>query len=319
VSHCPALVAIAAILAGCTSKSAPKRPAAPDHPCPTPPGPARESWRHGAPAGVPGHAANDVVVATGSATTIEGKFAYGNFSKDLEGETVALWVSDWMTCTPREVARGTTDDDGRVRFDLPAATEPGRRDFWLYAVGDGTFAAGSVWTIPARRSTVLFDIDGTLTTDDGELFDDLIGRGAEIAPDSNAVAKHWAGRDELIIYVTGRPYLLRASTRRWLDGHRFPFGPLVTTDRMRDVIPTMGGVGEYKTAVLRSLIDAGVVFATAYGNARTDVCAYAAAGIDPARTFIYGATPDDPGCGDHPKPKPLASYTDHLRELISTR
>jgi len=32
----------------------------------------------------------------------------------------------------------------------------------------------------------------------------------------------------------------------------------------------------------------GVVVAAAYGNALTDVCAYAEAGIPPARTFIIG-------------------------------
>jgi phosphatidate phosphatase PAH1 len=189
---------------------------------------------------------------------------------------------------------------------------------WLAVVGDGTLAEAAVWVVPDAQPVVIFDVDGTLTTDDGELFDELAGRSpSEMFPDADKVARHWAERGHLIIYLTGRPYFLRALTRAWLDSHAFPPGPLMTTDRVRQAIPGEAGVGAYKTELLRRLLATGISVVRAYGNAATDVCAYARVGLAPDRTFIVG--PDARRCDDHPPSMPLNSYTDHLRELGSSQ
>nr|MBA2320394.1 hypothetical protein [Deltaproteobacteria bacterium] len=55
-------------------------------------------------------------------------------------------------------------------------------------------------------SAVLFDIDGTLTTGDGELIEDLLGDGApHMRPGASAVAQRWANLGYLVVYITGRP------------------------------------------------------------------------------------------------------------------
>jgi hypothetical protein len=285
--------------------------------CP-PPVIATAAWRHDrsrlVAAFAPRHAASDVVAAPDAPLELRGKLAYGPASKDLEDEEVALWMTD-RGCLATEIARGVTDDDGRVAFTVPGRAA-GTYQFWIAVLGDGSVAPGAVWVVSPAQRAVVFDVDGTLTTSDGELFEELVGAGpAEMFADAERVARHWADTGHLVVYVTGRPYLLQTSTRAWLDAHGLPPGPLFTPARLRDAVPRQGGVGAYKTGVLRDLLAAGLDIARAYGNASTDVCAYAAAGIAPDRTYIVGV--DARRCDPHPPARPLPSYTEHLRELGS--
>jgi hypothetical protein len=55
-----------------------------------------------------------------------------------------------------------------------------------------------------------------------------------------------------------------------------------------DVLPTNSGVGDYKVRYLGSLKAGGLGLDDAFGNATTDVYAYARAGISVARTWIIG-------------------------------
>jgi hypothetical protein len=259
------------------------------------------------------HAANDVIVAVGRPATVRAKFSYGPTLKDLEEEDITLFVGEGA-CGPwvsEEVRQ--TDDDGWVGFEVPALAEPGIRTFHAVAA-DGTRASGRIWSVAPGTPAVLFDIDGTLTTGDTELLEDLLGGDApamrEGAPE---VAKHWDAQDRLIVYMTGRHYALRGSSRRWLDERGFPPGVLFTTEKNRQVLPTEDGVGAFKQARVEAMLEAGLVFDAAYGNAATDVCAYAQGGIAPAVTWI---TETDRGaCEGHAPPNPLPSYVDHLDEL----
>jgi hypothetical protein len=271
-------------------------------PC-DPPQVSRREFRHTfSGRGDAHHAANDVIVAVGQPARVRAKLSYGPTLKDLEDEDVALVAGEgacgpWIT---EDVRR--TDDDGYVTFELPALPEPGIRTFHAIALGDGTRASGRAWTVAPGTRAVLFDVDGTLTTGDTELLEDLLGDDAP-----NLREGH------LVVYLTGRIYALRGSTRRWLDGHGFPPGPLFTVEDHLDALPTHARVGEFKRRRIADLIAAGLVFDAAYGNAATDVCAYAEAGIDPARTWI---TELDRGpCGEHAAPNPLPSYPDHLVQL----
>jgi hypothetical protein len=288
-------------------------------PC-APPAVVRESWRHdvrgGAFASGVGdahHSAKDVVVRPGQPATLHGKFAYGSMSKDLEDEWVSLWVGDGG-CTAREVHRAITDDDGRVSFEVPGRSA-GDYPFWMLVPGDGTSAAGRVWVVAPGTRAVLFDVDGTLTTGDGELMEDLFGGGSpEVMVDASRVARHRQQQGLLVIYVTGRPYLLHAATAAWLENRGFPRGPVMTTDRMRDAVPSTGGVGEFKQRLLGDLRSLGLDIVWAYGNASTDVCAYARAGIGPDRTWMVGGPQQ---CDGFAPTQGLSSYTAHLRELTS--
>lgn len=255
------------------------------------------------------HTAGDVVAAMGVPFEVVGKFQYGRVLKDLEGEEVTLLVSD-APCGPwTAVGTRVTDGDGRVAFAMPGLDRAARRWFQLVVHGDGSRAAGEVRVVAPGTPAVLFDVDGTLTTDDGELFDELLGGTAEVRPGAAAAVQRWAERGHMIVYVTGRPYALRESTRRWLDANGFPAGVLITPEGWRDAVPSRAQVGAFKRARVAALLAAGLSIEAAYGNAATDVCAYAEAGLEPARTWITGSHP--PPCPPFPPPRALPSYLDH--------
>jgi phosphatidate phosphatase PAH1 len=185
--------------------------------------------------------------------------------------------------------------------------------FFLMVPGDGSSADGTVYAIAPATKAVLFDIDGTLTVDDGEMFEDLLGGHANAFPDANAVANRWATAGYLIVYTTGRPHFLRNYTKEWLTTNGFPPGPIFTVASLRQSLPTEAGVGAFKNALITKLIKEGLVFVRAYGNAATDACAYMRAGIAP--TNVYMTNNLSRQC-DGKKTQPLPSYTKHLQGLV---
>jgi phosphatidate phosphatase PAH1 len=264
--------------------------------------------------GAPRHVVADVIAGVGKPVAISGKFAYGKASKDVEDETVELW-QQLAPCRWRSLGRQITDDDGRARFTVDAErfVGAGPHNIRVYLLGDRSYAEAKVWVVPATRPAVLFDIDGTLTTDDGELFDELLGGRAEMRPGADVVARRWADLGYLPVYITGRPYPLRASTFAWLTKHRFPLGPVFTVDSITDFLPGEEHVGAFKLSTLGALVQSGLRFHRAYGNASTDVCAYARAGIAPQHTYILGGP--RPGCDSFAAPLALPSYLDHLSAI----
>lgn len=264
--------------------------------------------------GSPRHVANDVIVGVGQPAKVRAKFSYGKIWKDLDDEDVVL-VTGEGACGPwiqQELRR--TDDDGWAEFAVPALLEPGIRTFHAIVAGDGSRASGRIWTVAPGTKAVLFDIDGTLTTGDTELLEDLLGDDApnmrEGAPE---VARHWDAQGHLIVYMTGRVYMLRDSSRRWLEERGFPPGVLFTVEDNLDALPTQARVGAFKRRQVEQMLAAGLIFDAAYGNAATDVCAYAEGGIDPAITWITEI--DRGACGSHAPPNPLPSYVDHLETI----
>ena len=274
-------------------------------------------WRHHFSGGAivsqlgdPAHVVADALAGRGQQLTISTKFAYGGISKDVQDEVVELWQYQ-APCTWRPLGQLITDSDGRARFSVPASAfvGPGPHRVRAYLLGDLSYAEGKVWVVAPGTPTVLFDIDGTLTEDDAELLEELLGGEAEMLPGADAVARRWADLGYLPVYITGRPYLMRASTFAWLGEHRFPLGPVFTVDVLHEVLPNEDAVGVFKLRTLLALIGSGLRFHRAYGNASTDVCAYARAGIATERTFIVGSRP---GCEPYAAPNPLRSYVDHL-------
>ena len=229
----------------------------------------------------------------GTVVTIGGKFAYGATSKDLEDEWVNVFVHDCQGY--RLVAQALTDDDGRVAVELDTDDLPaGVYDLQLEVAADASFATAKLWLLPAGTHVTVSDIDGTLTTSDAQLiidlFDDILA-GSYVPhayPGGPALTGAHAGHGEILVYLTGRPYGLTDSSRQWLAELGFAPGILHTTDSSGEGFPANSGVGEYKRAYLQRLLDAGLVIDTAYGNASTDIYAYAEAGIDPADTWIIG-------------------------------
>ncbi len=244
----------------------------------------------------PTHFAQDVIGRPGTEALLEAKFAYGEIGKDLEDEEITF---DLGTCSGWErLGQAITDDDGRasVRARLPA--QVGVYTLRPVVDGDGSAATARVTVVPEGTRVVVFDIDGTLTTSDAEINRDVLDDYYEDLYDGDYVAvaydggpeltRTWAERGYLVVYLTGRPYWLIDKTRAWLSAQGFAIGNVHTTDRHRDVVPDVAGVGRFKADYLASLVEHGYRIEAAYGNAATDIWAYHRAGVPKDRTFIIG-------------------------------
>ena len=260
------------------------------------------------------HSAQEPVINPGEAFTIQGHFVYGATSHSLGTERVEAWMQtgpcdEWVL-----LWSGETDRDGQIEFTIEdRELAEGRYPFELVVPGDLTRAYGAVWVVPQNQPSVVFDIDGTLTTSDRELFEEiLLGSVPEMYEGANAVVQRYVERGYFVIYITGRPYFLNAISRTWLEDFGFPQGPLRTTDSLAESLPTEGGVQTFKRSYLRSLIDGPrLSFVAAYGNADTDVCGYAEAGIQTDRTWIIGPNAGT-ACDGFDPTNDVGTYPEHL-------
>jgi phosphatidate phosphatase PAH1 len=246
------------------------------------------------------HSAQDVIAVLGETAAIVGKFAYGPTSKDLEGEWIDVWMDD-CSGSYRSLGEARTDSDGRISLSVAPGDLPptGAYSLYLRVKGDNTSTRSMLRVLPRGTRLMVFDIDGTLTTDDLELVEDIMVDLFEPILSGDYVPQARAGAGDItklrrntqgyvLIYLTGRPYMLTGRSRQWLDDLDFPPGNLHLCDDVDDILPSNDSVGDYKAAYLNLLISQGFEIAAGYGNASTDIYAYALAGIDKTRTFILG-------------------------------
>ncbi len=264
--------------------------------------------------GGPGHSIEDTIVTLTDgldAPQVEGKFAYGTVSKDLEDETVQAFVDD---CTEWvDLGTGLTDTDGRVQFTLPDSVlaGPSRNEVRMVVQGDASNATGYVLTVPAATQFVVFDIDGTLTTGDSELAGEIFSEmfGGDFVPaayaDGNTLTSAYAEAGFELIYITGRPYWLTEVSRTWLRDLGYPIGTLHLTKELGELLPTNDGVGAYKRDYLGG-VGADHDFFRAYGNSTTDSYAYIEVGIPPEDVYMIGENGGVDGTNA------VESWTDHL-------
>ena len=259
------------------------------------------------------HSMSEAVVTPGADLVLRGKFAYGFISKDLEDEAVLAYMRAGDCGEWTFLGEATTNDDGEVSFEVAPIETPGVYQVQLVVAGDLTRAAGQITVLDPGGELVVFDVDGTLTTSDGELFEEIFaGVDAEAFESSPEVVNAYAAAGYTVVYVTGRPHFLQAHTHRWLQSHGYPAGPLFTSSSLLEAGPP--GVEEHKVRALTALTEAGFGIFRAFGNASTDVCAYARVGVDPAQTFIIGAN-GGTACDGYAPTQDLVSYTAHLETL----
>lgn len=246
-------------------------------------------------AGAPSHYVTDEMTPPASSPHLTARFIYGSIRKDLEDEPVEVFVDDcagWQS-----LGQHVTDGDGAVDVAITLPLGPGVYEARFAVVGDATVATGYLWLLPAGTRLAVTDIDGTLTTSDTELFQQLLDGSyvPDAYPDAVALTDAEAARGHLLVYLTGRPYWLTNRTRGWLAELGFAHGAVHLAASNLDILPTDGSVGEYKRAYLASLIAKGYTLDLAYGNATTDIYAYLGAGVTGDRQWIIGTNGGNDG------------------------
>jgi hypothetical protein len=204
----------------------------------------------------------------------------GLFSNPITDEYASVWTHDgtgWQM-----LGRGLTDTNGL--FDIAGDTVPNAQPAYAVLEADGTCAETYDFMFPAGTKVVVSDIDGTLTTSDNELAMEIADPTYDpmMMGHADLLTQTWAMKGYPVIYLTNRPHVLRVETRTWLDEKMFATGPVITSNGAN-------GAAQYKTIWLRRMFDSfGWVPIAVYGNADTDIQAYAAAGVPTSETFIVG-------------------------------
>jgi hypothetical protein len=245
--------------------------------------------------GGPTHHAQDIVTLADQAATVTAIFQYSAFAVDIADEVVAVSLD---TCDGwRALGEVRTDDDGRATVEIGAALAPGVYHLVYEVVADATTASAYLWSLPSGTHLALFDIDGTLTTADTELWKEILlgDYVPEAYPSAAALSAAHGDRGYIPVYLAGRPGTLNATTRAWLDELEFAHGIVHVTDRGSELLPTDSGVGAFKRDFMRSLMDAGLAIDLAYGNASTDIFAYLSAGMPAAQVWIIGSHAGEEG------------------------
>jgi LNS2 (Lipin/Ned1/Smp2) len=298
---------------------------------------AKVSWNRSStsmftvPQGSPNHRCEDRVLGVGAPVPITCKFAYGPADKDLKGEDVEVWrlqapAGPWVNAGAGRTTKddehptefGIPDDGGRLYFSMPEFLPLGANPVKVSVKGDHSQACGMVYVVESGTPAVVFDIDGTLTISDSQVFKELFDKLLEHKyvpkawPGALRVVNTWVSRGYLPVYITGRPGILKQLSLEWLKSQGYPPGPLFTTWDLNQSMPTVLGVAKYKMQLLGQLKTAGLVIAAAYGNAATDVRAYRAAGFDGEQIFVIGPN------GGLEGSQPVKSYLSHLEWLEKT-
>jgi phosphatidate phosphatase PAH1 len=236
----------------------------------------------------PWHMVHDAIVPVGTSATVVGKFDYDAvLHKDLEDENIKVYITGTGMAGWQYLGRYRTNSDGKISVNA-GARPVGEYRVRMVVEGDLSHADGYLSVVEPGRQAVLFDIDGTLTTNDFEAAADYLGiKTASTYSYATETVQAYKDRGYQVIYLTGAPYWVTRDRREWFDRiglqdyhyHSNPYGG-------GPIPPDTQG---YKTDYLNYLLaDVGLDIVRAYGNADTDIAAYAAAGLPKAETWIIG-------------------------------
>jgi LNS2 (Lipin/Ned1/Smp2) len=209
----------------------------------------------------------------------------GLLSSPFGGEAVSLWYYDADKQAWQSIARATTGADGIYDLSTTGFVTPNGKPLYAMLEADRTCAAHINALYPAGAKVIVTDIDATLTTEDPEVFNQVTDESyvPKMKASADRLMQAWAMKGYPIIYLTARPHVLRIETRRWLEDLGFPPGAVITAKAfLSDAAP-------YKTAWMKRMVeDFHWEVVAAYGNADTDIAAYANANVPKDRTFVIG-------------------------------
>ena len=278
----------------------------------------------------------DMIFNDNESQFIMGNFEYGDFRKNRQNEEVSIYIWSYTDETPhwKYIGDTTTCDNDQSKYDADdfCATESkggminynipmeqklpiGLHLIKLYMKKDGISTNMYIRVKPNNEQLkmVVFDMDGTLTTDDSQVTLTYVtslwdgSRDMEMYPGAPEIANYYYQRGYEIIYVTARPYWLTEMSYVWLVEKGFPLGLMHAYE---GAIPDGNFDAEtYKKGYLESLTNKGVKFSYTYGNALTDISAYKYIGTDCNRIFIIGENAGK-DCST-----PVEDYPLHLTKL----
>lgn len=233
----------------------------------------------------------------------------GSFEQPLPGENVSLWTYETDAKAWKMLGRSKTDDLGAYDFTGTGFVAANGTPVYSMLEADGTCATHYDYLWPSGEKVIVVDIDGTLTTSDAELLH-AVADGSyipQMMTAANTMAQEWAKKGYPIVYLTARAHVYDAETRAWLDMLDFPKGPIITTNA------TTPSADAYKTIWLQRMItNFGWTVYAAYGNAATDITAYANVSIPLDHTFIIGPQGGMGGTVAIPN----MDYTQHITDFI---
>lgn len=279
--------------------------------------PAKKSFRHFGNrflAGIyqPWHMVHDEVVRTGTAVTMTGKFDYDAvLHKDLEGEYVHVYITGTGMSAWQYVGRYTTDSDGKIHAAL-GMRPAGEYQVRMVVEGDLSSVNGYLSVVEPGRKAVLFDIDGTLTISDFEAYADYAGvKTAQAYGYATQTVNAYKAKGYQIVYLTARPYWVTKDAREWFARQGLLHWHYRSNPYGDGPIPP--DTQAHKTNYVKYLRNTvGLDIIRAYGNATTDIAAYADGGIPKAETWIIGENAGKDGT------QPIhGDYTYHYSTVVS--
>ncbi len=255
-------------------------------------GPSQKSFRHWGNRWLstfhrPFHMVHDQIVKAGTSTTMVGKFDYSSiYHKDLEDEDIHVYIHGTGMPDWEYLGEYRTNSDGKIYVNI--SRPEGDYQVRMVVEGDLSEASGYLTVVQPGRKAVLFDIDGTLTLNDFEAVGDYLGIDtAQMHTYASEVVWDYVVKGYQIIYLTGRQYWMAKTTRQWFNSKGLFQWHLRTDSNAEN--PLSPETQAYKTDYIRYLLnDVKLDIVRAYGNADTDVAAYADAGLPKSETYIIG-------------------------------
>ncbi len=233
------------------------------------------------------HMVHDEIVQQGQPVTVIAKFDYNaRFHKDLENEYVQAYLTGSNINHWQKLGRYQTDNNGQVKVNLGVLSR-GEYRIRFVVEGDLSSTDGFVSVVEAGRQAVLFDIDGTLTKSDFEAYADYAGiKTAEPYPFAIDMVNAYKNKGYQLIFLTARPYWVAKNAREWASKMGIPVWHY-RSNPYKGVVPP--NTQEHKTDYVKYLKNTvGLDIIRAYGNATTDIAAYADGGLPKAETYIIG-------------------------------
>jgi hypothetical protein len=265
--------------------------------------------------GRPRHGGHDVVATQFMDVKIRANFSYGLFSKDIEDEPVEVFIAN-QRCQWYVKTAGKTDSDGRFEANL-GRLPTGKYPIKVVLKPNSTVATLLITVLERGTKTAVFDIDGTLTTSDGELIHEIISRvfKGDYVPKMRDGAVDAVNLMESkgyeLVYLTGRPYPLHRVTKSWLLSKSFPRGSLILTNSNSQSVPNKKGVGTFKAKRIKEIKASKINVDHAFGNALTDIYAYDQAQVSKHKTHIVGKH------AGKENTSAIAGYAQYLKKLES--